>query len=160
MHACRHIDINQPSLTQIGQHSPSGTSRVSPSSQNSLGQDTAKQARPGTQIGQHSPTRTCRFAPFSHSGSRGHNTTEQSGLQIGQHWPGGVNKSSRLHLGGRPHRTNEQSMEKSMAIAVITPMEPASTSKESEILKSMIVQLLMLSYNSLFGLNLYIEMFS
>ena len=61
---------------------------------------------------------------------------EQSGTQIGQHWPGGVTKSSRLHLGGRPQSTKKQI--EFMGIAVITPMEPASTSKESENLKSMV----------------------
>ena len=61
---------------------------------------------------------------------------EQSGPQIGQHWPGGVNTSSRLHLRGKPQLTKKQF--KFMGIAVITPMEPASTSKESENLKSMV----------------------
>ncbi len=67
----------------IGQHSPLGTSRISPSSHTGLKQDTAEQSTPGTQTGQHSPSGTSKISPFSHTGLR-QNTTEQS-IPVGGH---------------------------------------------------------------------------
>ncbi len=111
-----------------------------------------------TQIGQHSPSGTSSISPFSHTGLR-QDTAEQSCWHLAQHSPGGVTNTSpsSQSLSVKTRQSTKKQIE-FMGIAVITPMEPASTSKESEILKFMVDDnyvTKMWSCNTLFCLHFY-----
>ena len=92
-----------------GQHSPSGTTSSSPSSQTGFRQRTAEQSgESGTHWGQHWPSGTTSSSPSSQTCFR-QRTAEQSGTHWGQHWPSGTSVfSPGLHTGKR-QSTVEQS---------------------------------------------------
>lgn len=115
-HVLGHADAQSekvcPWISQVhtGQHSPSGTTAISPSRHTGIRQLTAAQSGPseGRHTGQHSPAGTSILKPCLHSG-RAQSIRLQSGWHSGQHSPSGVTRVCPASQTGLRQSTTEQS---------------------------------------------------
>ena len=107
--SCPSIAHSSSIGSHFGQHSPSGTTSRSPSSQTGFKQMTIEQSGiVGMHSGQHCPSGTWSISPSWQTGRR-HRMVEQSGTHTGQHSPSGTSCCSPSLHSGKRQDTAEQS---------------------------------------------------